>query len=73
MGRTCDKHEEMRNAYNILVGRPEANGPLGRPRRRWKDNIFINFKGTGCEDVDCIQPVQWRPLCTHTAMIFRIV
>jgi hypothetical protein len=30
---------EVRGAYNILVGRPEGRRPLGRPRRRWKDNI----------------------------------
>jgi hypothetical protein len=30
---------EMRGAYNILVERPEGRRPLGRPRRRWEDNI----------------------------------
>jgi hypothetical protein len=30
---------EMRNAYNILVGKPEGKNPLGRPRCRWEDNI----------------------------------
>jgi hypothetical protein len=30
---------EVRSAYNILVGRPEGRRPLGRPRRRWEDNI----------------------------------
>jgi hypothetical protein len=31
--------EEVKGAYNILVGRPEGRRPLGIPRRRWKDNI----------------------------------
>jgi hypothetical protein len=31
---------EMRNAYKILVGKPEGKRPLGRPRRRWEDNIL---------------------------------
>jgi hypothetical protein len=31
--------EEKRNAYRILVGKPEGKRPLGRPRRRWEDNI----------------------------------
>jgi hypothetical protein len=31
--------EAVRGAYNILVGRPEGRRPLGRPRRRWEDNI----------------------------------
>jgi hypothetical protein len=38
---------EMRNAYRILVGKPEGKRPLGRPRRRWVDNIKIGFRETG--------------------------
>jgi hypothetical protein len=30
---------EKRNAYRVLVGKPDGNIPLGRPRRRWEDNI----------------------------------
>jgi hypothetical protein len=33
---------EVRGAYNILVGRPEGRKPLGRPRRRWEDNIKMD-------------------------------
>jgi len=36
--------EEMRNAYSILVGKPEGKRSLGRPHRRWKDNIRMNFR-----------------------------
>jgi hypothetical protein len=35
---------EMRNSYKILVGKPEGKRPLGRPRRRWEDNIKIELK-----------------------------
>jgi hypothetical protein len=35
---------EKRNAYRILVGKPEGRRPLGRPRRRWVDNIKIDLK-----------------------------
>jgi hypothetical protein len=35
---------EGRGAYRILVGRPEGRRPLGRPRRRWEDNIKWIFK-----------------------------
>jgi hypothetical protein len=35
---------EVRGAYNILVGRPEERRPLGRPRRRWEDNIEIDLR-----------------------------
>jgi hypothetical protein len=34
---------DMRNAYKILVGKPEGKRPLGRPRRRWEDNIKIEL------------------------------
>jgi hypothetical protein len=42
---------EMRNAYTILVGKPEGKRPLGRPRHKWKDNIKME---TGWEGMDCI-------------------
>jgi hypothetical protein len=35
--------EENRNAYRLLVGKPEGKSPLGRPRRRWVDNIRIDL------------------------------
>jgi hypothetical protein len=36
---------EMRNAYNILVGKPEGKRTLGRPKRRWKNNTRMNLRG----------------------------
>jgi hypothetical protein len=38
---------EKRNAYRILVGKPEGKRPLGRPRRRWVDNIRMRRVGMG--------------------------
>jgi hypothetical protein len=38
---------EVRGAYNILVRRPEGRRPLGRPRRRWEDNIKIDLMEIG--------------------------
>jgi hypothetical protein len=38
---------KMRNAYKILVGKPEGKIPLGRPRCRWEDNIKIDLRETG--------------------------
>jgi hypothetical protein len=35
MGRACSTNGETKNAYRILVGKPERKRPLGRPRRRW--------------------------------------
>jgi hypothetical protein len=43
---------EMRNAYNIFVGKPEGMRPVIRPRRRWEDNIRIYLREIGWEDVD---------------------
>jgi hypothetical protein len=34
---------EKRNVYRLLVGKPEGKRPLGRPRRRWIDNIKMDF------------------------------
>jgi hypothetical protein len=38
---------EKRGAYRILVGRPEGRPPLGRPRRRWKDNTKMDLQEVG--------------------------
>jgi hypothetical protein len=42
---------EKRNAYRILVGKPEGNRPLGRPRRRWVGNITIDLGEIGCSAI----------------------
>jgi hypothetical protein len=39
--------EGTRNAYRVLVGEPEGKRALGRPRRRWKDNIKVDLKQMG--------------------------
>jgi hypothetical protein len=38
---------ERRGAYRALVGKPEGRGPLGRPRRRWEDNIKMDLREVG--------------------------
>jgi hypothetical protein len=43
--------EDMRNAYNNLVGNPEGKRPLRRPRRRWEDNSRGDLRKTGWEGV----------------------
>jgi hypothetical protein len=37
--------EEGRGVYRVLVGRPKGKRPLGRPRRRWEDNIKLELEG----------------------------
>jgi hypothetical protein len=39
---------ERRGVYRVLVGKPEGTRPLGRPRRRWEDNIKMDFEEVGC-------------------------
>ncbi|KAJ4447033.1 hypothetical protein ANN_09021 [Periplaneta americana] len=55
---------ESRNAYRVLVGRPEGKRPLGRPRRRWENNIKMDLREVGFDDRDWINLAQdkdqWR-------------
>jgi hypothetical protein len=66
---------EVRGAYIILVGRSEGRRPLGRPRRRWKDNIKMDLRETGFGDVDWIHWAQdrdrWRAL-VNAVMNLRV-
>ena len=51
---------EERWAYRVLVGKPGGKRPLGRPRRRWVDNIRMDLQEVGCGYVDCIGLAQDR-------------
>jgi len=51
---------ERRGVYRVLVGKPEGKGPLGRPRRRWEDNIKMDLQEVGCGGMDWIELVQDR-------------
>jgi hypothetical protein len=55
-----------RNACKILVGKPEGKRPLGRPRRRWVNNIKMDLREIRCGGLDWIDLVQdgdqWRDL-----------
>jgi hypothetical protein len=67
--------EEMRNAYRILVGKPEGKRLLGRPWRRWKYNIRKDLREIGWEDVDWMHVAQdrnqWQVLM-NTVMNLRV-
>jgi hypothetical protein len=54
MGRACSTNGMMRNACRILVGKPEGRRPLGRIRRMWVDNIKIDLRDIGWDDMDWI-------------------
>jgi hypothetical protein len=66
MGGPCSTNGEKRNAYRLLVGKPEGKRPLGRPRRRWVDNINRDLGEVGWSDVNWIGLAQdrnrWRAL-----------
>jgi hypothetical protein len=53
-------------AYRVFVGKPEGKRPLGRPRRKWVDNIRMDLQEVGCGYVDCLVLAQdrdrWRTL-----------
>jgi len=51
---------EERGLYRVLLGKPEGRRPLGRPRRRWVDNIRMDLQEVGCVYIDWIGLVQDR-------------
>ena len=57
---------EEKGVYRVLVGKPEGRRPMGRPRRRWVDNIRMNLQEVGCGYMDWIGLAQdrdrWRTL-----------
>jgi hypothetical protein len=67
---------EERNAYRILMGKPEGKRSLGRPRRRWEDGIRMDLREIGWGSVDWIQLAldrdRWRAL-VNTVMNLRIL
>jgi hypothetical protein len=60
MGGACSADGEERGVNRVLVGKPEGKRPLGRPRRRWKDNIRMDLQEVGCGGMDFIEPAQDR-------------
>ena len=59
---------ERRGVYRVLVGKPEGKRPLGRPKRRWEDNITMDLQEVGCRGMECIELAQerdrWQALVT---------
>ena len=66
---------EERGVHRVLVGKPEGKRPLGRPRRRWEDNIKMDLQEVGGSCGDWMELAQyrdrWRAL-VNTVMNFRV-
>ena len=66
---------ERRGVYRVLVRTPEGNRPLGRPRRRWEDNIQTYLQEVGCGGMDWIELTEdrdrWRAL-VNAVMNLRV-
>jgi hypothetical protein len=66
---------EDRDVYRVLVGKPERRRLLGRPRRKWEDNINMDLQEVGCGGTDLIELAQdrnrWRVL-VNAVMNFRV-
>jgi hypothetical protein len=66
VGGTCGTRGGGERCLQVLVGRPERRRPLGRPRRRWKDNIKMDLRAIGIGGTNWIRlphdKVEWRAL-----------
>jgi hypothetical protein len=63
MGGACSTNGEKRNAYRILVRKPEGKRPLERLRHRWEDNIRMDLREIGWGCMDWIDLAQDRDQC----------
>jgi hypothetical protein len=66
---------EGRSVYRVLVGRPEDKRPLGRPRRRWENDIKMDLREIWIDGANWIEVdqdrVQWRA-CVNTVINLRV-
>jgi hypothetical protein len=66
---------EERGVYRVLIGKPEGRRPLGRPRRRWVENIRMDLREVGCGYMDWIGLAldrdRWQTLVS-AVMNFRV-
>jgi len=66
---------EEKGVYRVLLGKPEGRRPLGRPRRRWVDNIRMDLQEVGCAYMDWIgltQGREWWRMLVSAVMNLRV-
>jgi hypothetical protein len=75
MGASCKRYWESRDAYRVLVGKPEGMRQLGRQGRKWEDNIKMDLREVGWGGIDWIDLAQdrdrWRALA-NAVMNLRV-
>jgi len=75
MGEACGTYGERGDVYTGLGGKPEGRSLLGRPRRRWENNIKMGLQDVGWGGMDWIELAQdrkrWRAL-VHAVMNLRV-
>jgi len=75
MGGACSAYGGKERLYRMLVGKPEGKRPLGRPRRRWEDNIKLDLQEVGYRGIDWIELAQdrerWRAI-VNAVMNLRV-
>ena len=75
MGRACSQNGGRRSAFKILTGKPKGKRPLGRARRRWKDNFRMDIEEIGINAGNWVDSAQnrnyWRAL-VNTALNLRV-
>jgi len=75
-GGACSTYGESRGVYRVLVGKPEGQRPIGKPRHSWEGNTKMDLQEVGCGGMDWIDLAQdrdrWRPL-VNTVMNLRFL
>jgi hypothetical protein len=66
MGEACSAYGGGESVYRVVVGKRKGKRPLGRPRRRWEDNMNMDLQEVGCGGMDWMELAQdrdrWRVL-----------
>jgi hypothetical protein len=75
VGGACSTYGESIGVYRVLVGKPEGNKLLGRPRRRWEENNKMDLqevKSNGMESIDVAQDWAWWRALVNAVMNIRV-